>query len=206
MVSTLRMSEYLISSPSAGGRPPPGSGSPDRAGSGSSRFPWRYGRSPRPGPARWWTAPGTRRPAALRPRPPPGSPAAAGRPSPSALDPRVVEVAAGRTLLEIARRPVGDDPSLLDDDDPAADGGDLLQDVRTEDHHLGLRQFPDPVPNLDDLVRVEAAGRLIHDQDRRIVEQGLGQPHALAVPLGEVPDVLHPHAVDAGELDHLLDA
>ena len=46
----------------------------------------------------------------------------------------------------------------------------------------------DQVANLDDLGGVQADGRLVQDQHVRTVQDGLGQPDALAQPFTEVPD------------------
>jgi hypothetical protein len=67
-------------------------------------------------------------------------------------------------------------------------------------------QAGDEVAHDEDLVRVEADGRLVHDDDGRLGEDGLGDADALAVALGELADDLVADALQVAELEHLVDA
>ena len=65
---------------------------------------------------------------------------------------------------QVVRRVDGDDAALIDDDDPLAGLADLGQDVRAEDDRVLAAQLLDQAPGLDDLLRVEAGGRLVEDE------------------------------------------
>ena len=56
-----------------------------------------------------------------------------------------------------------------------------------------LAQFADQLARLADLRRVEAGGRLVEDQHRRVVQQRVGQADALAVALRQRADQLPAH-------------
>ena len=71
-----------------------------------------------------------------------------------------------------------------------------------ENDHLLFPKGPDQLSDLDNLVRIETTGRLVHDQDPGIMHKRLGYADPLLVALGEVPDVLAQHAAQA---DHLND-
>ena len=64
----------------------------------------------------------------------------------------------------------------------------------------------DQLAGLDDLLGVEAGGRLVEDQHVGVVQDGLGEADALAVALGELADELPAHVADAGLADRLVDA
>ena len=82
---------------------------------------------------------------------------------------------------QVGRRPLRDDVvALVDDEHPVAGHLDLGQDVaRYEDRHAAP-QAGDQVADDQDLVRVEADRRLVHDDDRRLGEHGLGDADPLA--------------------------
>ena len=75
--------------------------------------------------------------------------------------------------------------ALVQDDDVRADGLDLLEDMGREDDRLALAQGADELADLDDLVGVETRRGLVEDEDGRVVEDGLGEPEALPVALGQ---------------------
>ena len=58
-------------------------------------------------------------------------------------------------------------------------------------------QIPDELAHLADLLRIETDRRLVEDQDRRVVQERLGQPHPLPVPLGEMVDDAAANVADA---------
>ena len=55
-------------------------------------------------------------------------------------------------------------------------------------------------------MRVEADGRLVHDDDGRLGEDGLGDADPLAVAFGELADDLVANALEVAELEHLINA
>jgi hypothetical protein len=59
--------------------------------------------------------------------------------------------------------------------------------VRGEHDGVVPAQALDQLAGLDDLFGVEAGRGLVQDQDVRVVEDGLGQPHALPVALRQLP-------------------
>ena len=81
--------------------------------------------------------------------------------------------------IEVLRRVLGHHAAVGDDDDARAGRGHLGQDVRAQDDGVLAAERLDQVARLDDLLRVEAAGRLVEDEHGRIAEQRLGQADAL---------------------------
>ena len=79
-----------------------------------------------------------------------------------------------------------DDLALVDDHHALAGLRDLGQDVRAQDDGVRARQPLDEVAGLHDLLRVEAGGRLVEDQDLGVVQDRLRQPDALPVALREL--------------------
>jgi hypothetical protein len=67
-------------------------------------------------------------------------------------------------------------------------------------------EAPNQIARLDDLLGVEAGGRLVENQHVRVVNQRLRQPDALPVPLGEPPAVPVRHVGDPRALHHGRDA
>ena len=57
-----------------------------------------------------------------------------------------------------------------------------------EDDRVVFAELLDEVPDLDDLHRVEAYGRLVEDDDARVAEYRLGDADTLPVALGKVLD------------------
>ena len=87
---------------------------------------------------------------------------------------------------QVLRRVDGDDPALVDDDDALAGLRDLGKDVRAEDDRVVAGEAANQLARLDDLLRVEARGRLVEDQHLRVVNQRLGEADALPVALREL--------------------
>ena len=98
---------------------------------------------------------------------------------------------------------MGHQPAVVDDKDVVADLLDLGEDVGAEDHSVLLGQLPDQGADLQDLLGVQAYSGLIQDQDVWEADQRLGQPHPLAVALGQVADQPAGHVGGPG---HLQDA
>ena len=90
---------------------------------------------------------------------------------------------------QVVRRVDGDDAALVDDDDALAGLRDLRQDVRAEDDGVIAGEAADEVARLDDLLGVEAGGRLVEDQHFRVVDERLREADALPVALRELAAV-----------------
>ena len=86
--------------------------------------------------------------------------------------------------------PLGDDLAALDDQQAVAGLADLGEDVAGEQDRVLAAQRADGGAHLDDLHRVEAAGRLVEDQQLRLVHQRLGDADALAVAVRQAEDRL----------------
>ena len=85
--------------------------------------------------------------------------------------------------------------SLLDDvttveHDQAAHAGDRRQPVRNRDHRLAGHQCIEARLNGGFDLTVECRGRLIQDQDRRILENDAGDGDALALAAGQLDAAL----------------
>ena len=87
------------------------------------------------------------------------------------------------THLVVGERLVGHKLSAGYDQHVVADLGDLREDVAADDDGVLLGKTSDEVPNLDDLLRVEADGRLVENDDVGVAEHRLGDPHTLSVSL-----------------------
>ncbi len=91
-------------------------------------------------------------------------------------------------VYEVVRGLYGGQLALADDSDPVADSLDLVQGMRgEEDGPSLLLDLPDNLQELFLNQRVEAAGGLVEDQKRRLVEHGLYQPDLLLVAPAEAP-------------------
>ena len=101
---------------------------------------------------------------------------------------------------------IGDQLAFVDDQNAVANGGDLLQDVGGEDDGLLAAQLLDEVSDLDDLVRIEAAGGLVEDEHFGRMQDRLGQPNPLLVALREVLDVAVQDVSNAALVGDLFDA
>jgi hypothetical protein len=108
---------------------------------------------------------------------------------------------AGRAA-QLRDGPLGDHPTPVDHHRPVADLFDLGEQVAREQHRPALLGLPaDERAHLHCAVRVEAARRLVEDQQRRILEQGGGDteplPHAGGVAVHLVPGPFEqPHLVE----------
>ena len=91
-----------------------------------------------------------------------------------------------RLAIEFAPREVADDLAAAHHQDAVADGEQLLELGGDEEHAAGVGG--QPVDDRVDLVfgaDVDAAGRLVHDEDRRLGHQPLGEHHLLLVAAGQ---------------------
>ena len=75
-----------------------------------------------------------------------------------------------QALAQLVGAAFGDDPAAIDDQHPAAEQLDLGQDVGREQQGVLASELADQLADGDDLLRVEPDGRLVEDQDLRVVE------------------------------------
>ncbi len=101
---------------------------------------------------------------------------------------------------------VGDDAALVDDDGAGADGFDFFQDVGGDDDRLVGGHLADELADVVLLVRIEAVGRLVHDQNLGVVQDGLGNADAALEAFRERFDALIENTAEAGLLDRGGDA
>ena len=83
---------------------------------------------------------------------------------------------------------------------------DLRKDVRAQHDRVVAGEAANQIARLDDLLRVEAGGRLVEDQHVRVVDDRLRQADALPVALRELAAVPVGHVGDARALHHRVDA
>ena len=108
---------------------------------------------------------------------------------------------------EVVEGALADDPAADDDGDAVADHLDVLEDVRGEEDGLALPLEPDDdVADLLPAERVEAAERLVQDDERRVVDERLGQPHPLEHAPRELPELEPGRLLQADELEERGDA
>ena len=77
---------------------------------------------------------------------------------------------------QVVRRVFGHHAALVDDHHALAGLRDLGQDVRAQDDRVIAGQLLDQLAGLDDLLRVEARGRFVEDQDVGVVEMACARP------------------------------
>ena len=106
---------------------------------------------------------------------------------------------------ELAGAALGDQPPARDDDDPLAQRRHLGKDVAREEDGALAAQAGEQLPHLHHLRGVEADGRLVEEEDRRLAEQRLRQADALAVALRQRADAPVGHAVEPACGEHTRD-
>jgi hypothetical protein len=112
-----------------------------------------------------------------------------------------------QALADLADAAEGHALAALDDDDRIADLGQLGQDVARDEHRLAARgELAHELAELDARPRVEARRRLVEDQQRRVVEQRLGQVQPLAHALAQARGRPVEEAVEAAEGGQRVDA
>ena len=102
--------------------------------------------------------------------------------------------------LEFARGPLGDDRAVVHDRQPVTEGIRLFQIVRGQkDRRPALLDGPDVVPQIRPVLRIEAGGGLVEEQDLGLVNEPEGDVEAPALasrigrdlPIGEFGEVEH---------------
>ena len=95
--------------------------------------------------------------------------------------------------LELLGRPDGQDPAVVDDRDPLAQLVGLGHVVRgQQDRPAGHDRLPGVTSSRTDARggHVQPQGRLVEEEDPRVVEQATGEVHLLALAGGERADPL----------------
>ena len=95
---------------------------------------------------------------------------------------------AAHQLLQVLRRVRRQDFAFEHDHHPVAGHLRLRQDVRRDQDRVARRQTLDQLAHRADLVRVQADGRLVQDDQFRLVHQRIRQADPLAVTLGKLAD------------------
>ena len=113
---------------------------------------------------------------------------------------------AAQAVGQVGDRILGDELALADDDDALAGVFDLGQDVGAEDDGVIAGEGREQLADLDDLLGIETAGRLVEDQDVGVVDDGLGDADALAVAFGQLADQLVADVAERAAADDLVDA
>jgi hypothetical protein len=111
-------------------------------------------------------------------------------------------VAAQHRLRPAQRR----EPSPIEHRDALAEAARLGEIVRTQEHGALAAQPRQHLAHLFLLERVESAGRLVDDQKRRIVQEGLRQRDALLIALGQVADQAPRNRFEPERLERVRDA
>ena len=92
---------------------------------------------------------------------------------------RDVDVLAG-PLHHLGHRPREDELAEADHDEVVADGLDLRELVRRDDHRATTSpEVAEQLPDLDDPCRVQPIRRLVEDEELRVGEERRGDPEAL---------------------------
>src|SRR5271157_4996566 len=106
---------------------------------------------------------------------------------------------------QVGRLTVKNDLPIMDEKDPVGHWLDLLENVGRNQNCLGLAQVPDQRPNPANLVRIEAAGGLVHDQDLGVMKQRLGHRDPLPIALRKFADRLVGHRIQGTLADDGID-
>ena len=108
-------------------------------------------------------------------------------------------------LDQLERRAGADDAAGGDDRHARAQVGDVLDDVRRQDHDHVLADLGQQVEEAVALLGVEAGGGLVDDDQLRLAEQRLRDAEALAHAAGEAGQRLLAHVPEVDLLQQRLD-
>ncbi len=111
-----------------------------------------------------------------------------------------------RRRVRLCTESVATSLPLIDNQHLLAGGFNFRQDVGAEDDGVVAREGLDQVAGIDGLLRIETGGRLVEDQNIGVMDDGLGEPYALAVTFGQLADKLVLHVGDVAALADLVDA
>ena len=106
-----------------------------------------------------------------------------------------------RTCLKFLRRTVSHHAAAVDDDHARAGCFDFFEDVCGENDRLFLAHALDESAHLVLLVGVEAVGRLVKNQDVRIMNDRLRQTGTVFVALRQGVDRLVEHSFEHARLN-----
>lgn len=110
-------------------------------------------------------------------------------------------------LEQVADPALGLEFTLVQDGDAVADGLDFAQFVRGEEDGFALAlEALDDFADLHATDGVEAAGRLVEDEEVGVVDERLCEAHALLHPFGVSLDLPFPRVVQLNEFQHGVDA
>ena len=84
---------------------------------------------------------------------------------------------------EIFRRVAGHQLSVRNNHDFVADCADLGQNMGTQYDRVALSQFPDQIPDFDNLLRIESRCRFIQNQNFGKSQNRLSESHSLTITL-----------------------
>ena len=107
-------------------------------------------------------------------------------------------------IVELLDTAGEDELPVLNHLDVVAHGLHLREDMGGEQYGMVRGNLLDKLPHLENLVGVEAVGRLVEDDELRPVHDGLGDTEALLVTAGQVADEPLAEVGDAATLLHLL--
>ena len=97
---------------------------------------------------------------------------------------------AGGAGGQLGHRAVGHQLAPADDEHAGAQGRDFGQYVGAENDGFIFAHLADELADFQNLVGVEAGGGLVEDEHVGVVDEGLGQAHALPVALAERANLL----------------
>ena len=104
-------------------------------------------------------------------------------------------------LHQVVGRAICYDHALVDDDGARAHRLDLFENVSRNDDRLVGGHVGDELADVMLLIGVEAVGRLVHDQNRRVVQDRLREADAALVALRQRVDHLLDDGLEAGAFD-----
>jgi formylglycine-generating enzyme required for sulfatase activity len=107
-----------------------------------------------------------------------------------------LDIDGGGPAADLCQRSGGDPSACIEDHGMGTHGLDLAQDVRRDEHRVFRRQLAHQIPDDDDLVWVEAGGRLVQQDDGWPSQDRIGDPNALTVSPGQMGDGLVRHVGD----------
>src|SRR4029453_6422917 len=96
--------------------------------------------------------------------------------------------------------------SRMDQEDTVSHGFYLLEKVRGDEKSFSPTQFADQFPELANLIGIQSSRWFIHDENGRIVQDGLCQSDPLALPFGQLPNRSFENLTKLTPFDHFGDA
>ena len=108
-------------------------------------------------------------------------------------------------FADLGGRAVGDEASARDDEDAGTGAFDLGDDVGAEEDGAVLGELGDEGAGGAHLGGVEPVGGFVEDEDGRVVDEGGGEAHPLAIALTERPDAFVGVVGEAAPVDDASD-